>query len=109
MPARGYPLDIDAVILFELTRGSGYGPDLWRRARRRMQENGYKLHSGAWYPAMERLHEKGFVSWSKPDGPFRKGRSRIVKDYALTEKGAREARRLSTVIRNLILSPEASA
>jgi DNA-binding PadR family transcriptional regulator len=107
MPARGYPIDIDAIILFELARGYGSGPAVWRRARTRMQEQGYKLHSGAWYPAFTRLRDKGLVASARGEAPFRQGKSRIATVYALTEKGAKEARRLSTVLRNLAL-PEAS-
>ena len=103
MPARGYPLDIDAIILFELARGNGSGPEVWRRARARMQVNGYKLHSGAWYPAFARLYEKGLVAWAMAASPFRRGKNRIAKVYILTEKGVKEAKRLSAVIRNLAL------
>lgn len=108
MPARGYPIDIDAIILFELARGSGTRPKIWQRACARMKENGYKLHSGAWYPAMERLYRDGLVAWAMENVVFRPGRSRIAKVFALTEKGTQEARRLSAIIRNLTLSPEAS-
>ena len=105
MPARGYPLDIDTIILFELTRGYGSGPEIWRRARDRMQLHGYKLHSGAWYPALKRLFNKGFVASGKAEGPFRRGKSRVPKIYILTEKGVKEARRLSSVLQSLILPP----
>jgi DNA-binding PadR family transcriptional regulator len=109
MPARGYPLDIDAIILFELARGYASGPELWRRARERMREQGYKLHSGAWYPALDRLLTKGLVASGRGEPPFRRGKSRIAKIYILTEQGAKEARRLSEVIRNLMLPVQASA
>jgi len=108
VPARGYPLDIDAIILFELARGYGSGPEIWRRARVRLQEKGCKLHSGAWYPALDRLASKGFVLTAMGQVPFRRGKSRIAKIYSLSTAGAKEARRLSSVIRDLILPPEAS-
>lgn len=108
MPARGYPIDIDAIILFELARGNGSGPEIWRRSRARMQENGYKLNSGAWYPALTRLFQKGLVAWAMAESPFRRGKSRIAKVYILSEKGAKEAKRLSSIIRNLILPSDAS-
>lgn len=108
MPARGYPLDIDAIILFELARGMGSGPELLRRTRVRMREKGYALNYGAWYPALRRLETKGFLVWGQGRPPFRRGH-RIPKIYALTPKGQTEALRLSTVIRSLLLPPEASA
>ena len=109
MPARGYPLDIDALILFELAREAGSGPDILRRVRRRMQENGYKLNYGSWYPALKRLERKGLVSGTLVDAPERSGRARRAKVYVLTEEGKGAAQALSTVIRNLILPLEASA
>lgn len=109
MPARGYPLDIDLLILFELARtGTASGPDLWRRACARMQENGYKLHSGAWYPALERLYRRGLIGWTKELPSTRPRKTRTTKTYALGPSGAKEARRLSTILRNLILPAEAS-
>jgi DNA-binding PadR family transcriptional regulator len=108
MPARGYPIDIEAIILFELVRGYGSGPEVWRRARARMLEQGFKLNSGAWYPALTKLFEKGFVAWAMGESPYRRGKSRIAKIYILTEKGVKEAKRLSTIIRNLLLPPETS-
>jgi len=108
MPARGYPLDIDVIILFELARGGTLSaPDLLRHAQSRMRANGYKLSCGTWYPAIDRLYRKGYLCWKMDEQ--RAPTHRIPKLYSLTELGVKEARRLSTVIRNLILSPEASA
>jgi DNA-binding PadR family transcriptional regulator len=109
MPARKFPIDIDLIILFELARGAGSGPDLWCRACQRLRLNGFTLHSGAWYPALGRLYAKGLVCWTKGQRPFDRHRTRIPKYWALTEKGAKEARRLSAVVRALALSSEASA
>lgn len=109
MPARGFPLDIDAIILFELVRGTGSAPELLRKARGRMQEQDYKLNYGTWYPALGRLERKGLVVGTQVDAPFRRSRASRAKVYLLTEKGAAEARRLSSVIRKLILPPEAPA
>lgn len=109
MPARGYPLDIDAIIMFELARGNGSAPEILRRARNRMRVNGYKLNYGSWYPAVARLFRKGLVAWAMGETPFRRGKSRIARVYILTAKGVKEAKRLSAVLRNLILPSEASA
>lgn len=106
MPARGFPIDIEAIILFELVRGMGSGPELLRRARARMRSRCYKLNYGSWYPALERLEAKGFLTGGKP--PFPKGR-RIPKIYALTDDGRAEARQLSIDIRALILPLKATA
>ncbi len=62
MPARGFPLDIDALILFELARSMGSGPELLRRARGRMQTRGYKLNYGSWYPALKRLEARRLLT-----------------------------------------------
>jgi len=108
VPARGYPIHINLIILFELSRGPATSPEIWRRASARMKTADYRLHSGAWYPAIEKLFRDGFVASSTDDGPFRRGKSRIAKIYILTEKGAKEVRRLSHIIRNIILPPSAS-
>ncbi len=109
MPARRYPLDIDLIIRFELARtGIASGPDLWRRAVARMQESGYKLHSGAWYPALERLYRRNLIGWTKKEVSMAPRKTRVPKTYALSPAGAKEARRLSTILRNLILPIEAS-
>lgn len=109
MPARGYPLDIDAIILFELARGTGSGPEILRRARARMKGNGYKLNYGSWYPALKRLEGKGLAVWTMVEAPFRRGRACHAKVYVLTDKGLDAARRLSSDIRSLLLPPEAPA
>ena len=106
MPSRSFPLDTDAMILFELARGMGSGPELLRRVRARMLSRCYKLHYGTWYPALTRLEAKGFLTCGKP--PFPKGR-RIPKIYALTDDGKIQARELSTDIRALLLPQKASA
>jgi DNA-binding PadR family transcriptional regulator len=106
MPARGFPIDIDAIILFELARGMGSGPELLRRVRGRMQARAYRLNYGSWYPALKRLETKGFVIGGKPPRP--KGR-RIPKIYALTDVGRKEARDLSIDIRALLLPLKAFA
>ena len=106
MPARGYPLDIDAIILFELAKGMGSAPELLRRVRGRMQKRGYRLNYGSWYPALKRLEEKGFLVGGKPPKPNGRRRPKI---YALTDIGRMEAHALSTDIRALLLPVKAAA
>ncbi|HJV33306.1 MAG TPA: PadR family transcriptional regulator [Patescibacteria group bacterium] len=108
MPVRGFPLDTEAIILFELARGFGTAPELLRRARARMEESGYALHYGTWYPALSRLERRELLNARRTKVSFRQGRANVTKVYYLTEKGQEEARRLSSRIRVLLI-PEAPA
>ena len=110
MPARGAPIDVDLLILFELVRGGpGHGPLLLRRVRQRLGNADIKLHYGTYYPALVKLEEKGFVAWTLAPLPWMGHKTRQPKVYALTEEGAKEARRLSAMFHRLILPLEATA
>ena len=110
MAARGSPIDVDLLILFELARGGpGHSPLLLRRIRRRLDAGDIKLHYGTYYPAMDRLERKGFVTWTLQPLPWKWHKTRQPKIYALTENGTQEARRLSSMFHRLILPPEAPA
>ena len=109
MPVRGFPLDIEAIILFELARGFGTAPELLRRARARMEESGYPLHYGTWYPALARLERRGLLNGHQVKVSFQRGRANNAKAYYLTEQGQEEARRLSSRIRALLLPDDAPA
>ena len=109
MPARGSPIDIELLILFELARGGpGHGPLLLRRTRKRLADDGVTLHYGTYYPALERLERKGLVAWTLQPLPWKWHKTRTPKVYALTENGTLEARRLSLLLRRMIV-PEAPA
>ena len=108
MPARGTPIDVDLLILFELARGGmGHGPMLLRRTRERLGNSGFKLHYGTYYPALTRLLKKGFVAWTLQSLPWRAHKTRPPKVYALTPKGTQEVKRMSILFHNLILPLEA--
>ena len=110
MPARGAPIDVDLLVLFELARGGpGHGPLLLRRVRDRLRDESLKLHYGTYYPALARLEKKGHVEWTIQPLPWGWHKKRKLKIYALTEKGAQEARRLSRMFHKLILPPKAAA
>jgi len=110
VPARGAPIDIDLLILFELARGGpGHGPLLLRRVRKRLGDSEITLHYGTYYPALDMLEQKGFVTWTLEPLPWMWHKTRHPKVYALTESGAKEARRLSAMFHRLILPLEASA
>ena len=110
MPARGSPIDIDLLILFELARGGpGHSPLLLRRVRKRLGDSSIKLHYGTYYPAMERLTSNNLVAWTLEPLPWKWHKTRQPKVYALTEKGTQEARRFSKMFHRLILPLDASA
>ena len=109
MPPRGAPIETDLLILFELARGGpGHGPLLLRRVRQRLGSTDIKLHYGTYYPALEKLEQKGFVTWTFQPLPWMGHKRRRPKVYALTETGAKEARRLSLMFHRLILPIEAT-
>ena len=110
MPPRGAPIDVDLLILFELARGGpGHGPLLLRRVRKRLGDDSIRLHYGTYYPALDKLEQKGFVTWTLQPLPWKWHKTRQPKIYALTENGTLEARRLSSMFHRLILPPEAPA
>lgn len=107
MPARGAPIDIDLLILFELARGGmGHGPLLLRRVHERLGESGFKLHYGTYYPALKRLLRKELITESLQPLPWKRHTSRPPKVYELTPKGAEEAKRMSAILHQIILPIE---
>lgn len=104
MPPRRSPIAIELLILFELVRGGpGHGPLLLRRTHKRLGESGIKLHYGTYYPALVKLESEGLVASTIQPLPWMKRASRPPRVYALTEEGAKEARRLSAMFHKLIL------
>lgn len=73
--------------------GSHIGRELEARANRRVSR-------GALYATLDRLHQKGFISWEiEPTGPDRGGHPRRV--FTITRAGRAAVRQYGRAVRSL--------